>query len=247
MKLTKVMGHRGAALLAPENTLASIRAAAQAGVKWVEIDVYPIAQEGLIIFHDHTLERCTNGFGNTLEANLETMLSLDAGSWFGAEHSGEKVPTLEQAIDCIQELGLGLNLEIKYEEADVARVVPPILKVLAERWVDNEKLMVSSFNYEALQLCYQENKQLHLGYLVEAVPSDWLMRLAAIEAFSLNCYYAELTEQQARAVKSAGYKLLCYTANEAHLVAQHWHWGMDTVITDDPNQFMQLETELESQ
>ncbi|WP_425641916.1 glycerophosphoryl diester phosphodiesterase [Marinomonas gallaica] len=242
MKLTKVMGHRGAALLAPENTLASIRAAAATGVKWVEIDVYPIAQGGLIIFHDHTLERCTNGFGNTLEANLETMLSLDAGSWFGAEHDGEKVPTLEQAIDCIQVLGLGLNLEIKYEDADVERVVPPILAVLSERWQDNDKLMISSFNYEALQICYREDKQRHLGYLVEDVPSDWLLKLAAIEAFSLNCYYAVLTEQQARAVKSAGYKLLCYTANEAHLVERHWDWGMDTIITDDPNQFMHLES-----
>ncbi|MCO4784384.1 glycerophosphoryl diester phosphodiesterase [Marinomonas atlantica] len=242
MKLTKVMGHRGAALLAPENTLASIRAAAATGVQWVEIDVYPIAQGGLIIFHDHTLERCTNGFGNTLEANLETMLSLDAGSWFGAEHDGEKVPTLEQAIDCIQALGLGLNLEIKYEDTDVERIVPPILAVLSERWQDNDKLMISSFNYEALQVCYREDKQRYLGFLVEDVPSDWLLKLAAIEAFSLNCYYAVLTEQQARAVKSAGYKLLCYTANEAHLVEPHWNWGMDTVITDDPNQFMHLES-----
>ncbi len=243
MQLSKVMGHRGAALLAPENTLASIRAAAETGVKWVEIDVYPIAQGGLIIFHDHTLERCTNGSGLTLDANLEAVLSLDAGAWFGVQHTGEKVPTLEQAIACIQELGMGLNLEIKYEGTDVEAIVPPILAVLAEHWQDNDKLMISSFNYPALEICYAMNKQLHLAYLVEDVPDDWLLKLAAIEAYSLNCYYLPLTEQQARAVKAAGYKLLCYTANEAHLVEHHWDWGMDAVITDDPRQFMHLEAQ----
>ena len=241
MQLSKVIGHRGAAGLAPENTLASIRAAAEVGVKWVEIDVYPIAQGGLVIFHDDTLERCTNGSGLTLDANLETILSLDAGAWFGEAHLGEKVPTLEQALDCIQSLGLGLNLEIKYEGADVEAVVPPILAVLAERWQDNEKLLVSSFNYAALEMCFKLNPLRHLAYLVEEVPSDWLLKLAAIEAYSLNCYYLPLTEEQAVAVKSAGYKLLCYTANEPDLVAQHWEWGMDAVITDDPRQFMHLE------
>ena len=242
MQLSKVMGHRGAALLAPENTLASIRAAAAVGAKWVEIDVYPIAQGGLVIFHDHTLERCTNGEGQTVNLDLDAILSLDAGAWFGHQHRGEKVPTLEQAIACIQTLGLGLNLEIKYEGTDVEHVVPPILAVLAEHWQAPETLMISSFNYAALQVCYARNKSLHLGYLVERVPEDWLLKLAAIEAYSLNCHHEHLQEHQARAIKAAGYKLLCYTANNAALVADHWDWGMDAVITDDPRAFMHLES-----
>lgn len=241
IELTKVMGHRGAALLAPENTLASIRAAAATGVKWVEIDVYPIAHGGLIIFHDDTLDRCTNGSGVTEQSELDTVLSLDAGAWFNESYRGEAVPTLEQAIDCIQELGLGLNLEIKYEGKDVETVVPPILAMLQAKWQQPEKLMISSFNYPALQVCHRLQPSIALGYLVEDVPEDWHDKLAAIDAYSLNCYYLPLTEQQARAVKAAGYKLLCYTANHQEQVAQHWQWGMDTVITDDPNQFMHLE------
>lgn len=242
MQLTKVMGHRGAALLAPENTLASICAAAETGVKWVEIDVYPIAQGGLIIFHDDTLERCTNGSGATKNANVNNVLSLDAGTWFDPQFQGEKVPTLEQALACIQELGLSLNLEIKYDGQEVEQIVPPILAVLAEHWQDNEKLMISSFNYPALEVCYRANKALHLGYLVEDIPNDWQEKLAAIEAYSLNCDYLQLTETAARAVKTAGYKLLCYTANSTEAVASHWDWGMDAVITDDPRQFMHLES-----
>lgn len=241
MQLTKVMGHRGAALLAPENTLASIKAAAATGAKWVEIDVYPIAQGGLIIFHDDTLERCTNGSGATQDSDLNTVLSLDAGAWFASEFQGERVPTLEQALDCIQALGIGLNLEIKYDGQDVETVVPPILAVLAERWQNNEQLMISSFNYGALEVCYRANKTLHLAYLVEDIPADWQEKLAAIKAYSLNCDYKLLTQASAQAVKAAGYKLLCYTANTTQAVAQHWDWGMDAVITDDPRQFMHLD------
>jgi glycerophosphoryl diester phosphodiesterase len=242
MQLSKVMGHRGAALLAPENTLASIKAAAKTGVKWVEIDVYPIAQGGLVIFHDDTLDRCTNGSGVTADAELKTVLSLDAGAWFGSEFSGEGVPTLEQAIACIQDLGLGLNLEIKYEGTDVEAVVPPILATLKALWQDPEMLMISSFNYPALEVCHRLNSALYLAYLVEDVPQDWQEKLSGIAAYSLNCDYSQLTETQARAVKEAGYKLLCYTANTTDAVKDHWQWGMDAVITDDPNQFMHLES-----
>lgn len=237
---TKVMGHRGAALLAPENTLASIRAAAKTGVKWVEIDVYLVDQGGLIIFHDDTLNRCTSGQGFTRDASLSLISTLDAGSWFSSEFAGEKVPTLLDALDCIQSLGLGLNLEIKHDTPDVERIVPAVMDTLKTHWRDNDKLMISSFNHAALLMVHELDATRHLGQLYEYIPDDWQAQLQAIEAYSLNCDYSLLTEAQAHAVKAAGYKLLCYTANAPDLVADHWDWGMDAVITDDPNQFASL-------
>lgn len=234
---TRVMGHRGAAILAPENTLASIKAAAAAGAKWVEIDVCLIAEGGLVIFHDDTLDRCTNGQGITRQALPEALAKLDAGSWFAPEFSNEKVPTLLEALACIQELGLGLNLEIKHADSDVENIVPAVLAVLDEHWQDNEKLMISSFNHPALVMCKEIDDSRHLAQLYEGIPEHWLADLQAINAYSLNCDYGVLTQAQAQAVKAAGYKLLCYTANQADLVTEHWQWGMDAVITDDPGQF----------
>ncbi|MDP5057656.1 MAG: glycerophosphoryl diester phosphodiesterase, partial [Marinomonas hwangdonensis] len=80
----------------------------------------------------------------------------------------------------------------------------------------------------------------HLAPLYEDIPEDWQEQLAGIEAYSLNCDYARLTEAQARAVKAAGYKLLCYTVNDPQTVEAHWAWGMDAVITDDPTRFASL-------
>ncbi|MEP3350665.1 MAG: glycerophosphoryl diester phosphodiesterase [Marinomonas sp.] len=234
---TKVMGHRGAALLAPENTLSSIRAAAAAGATWVEIDVYLIAEGGLVIFHDDTLERCTNGEGVTRDAQLNYVIGLDAGSKFSADFAGEKVPTLLEALECIQSLGLGLNLEIKHDGADVETIVPAVMEMLKTHWLDNNKLMISSFNHAALQMSYGINSDRHLAQLYEDIPDNWQEELESIQAYSLNCDYSRLTETQAKAVKAAGYKLLCYTANDPQAVESHWAWGMDAVITDDPSKF----------
>ncbi|MFT2097936.1 glycerophosphoryl diester phosphodiesterase [Marinomonas sp. 2405UD66-6] len=234
---TKVMGHRGAALLAPENTLSSIRAAAAAGATWVEIDVYLIAEGSLVIFHDDTLERCTNGEGLTRDAQLNYVIGLDAGTKFSADFAGEKVPTLLEALECIQSLGLGLNLEIKHDGADVETIVPAVMEILKTHWVDNNKLMISSFNHAALQMSYGINSDRHLAQLYEDIPDNWQEELESIQAYSLNCDYSRLTETQAKAVKAAGYKLLCYTANDPQAVESHWAWGMDAVITDDPSKF----------
>lgn len=234
---TKVMGHRGAALLAPENTLSSIRAAAAAGATWVEIDVYLIAEGGLVIFHDDTLERCTNGEGVTRDAQLNYVIGLDAGAKFSADFAGEKVPTLLEALECIQSLGLGLNLEIKHDGVDVETIVPAVMEMLKTHWADNNKLMISSFNHAALQMSYGINSDRHLAQLYEDIPDNWQEELESIQAYSLNCDYSRLTETQAKAVKAAGYKLLCYTANDPQAVESHWAWGMDAVITDDPSKF----------
>ncbi|MDB4837242.1 glycerophosphoryl diester phosphodiesterase [Marinomonas sp.] len=237
---TKVIGHRGAALLAPENTLASIRAAAEAGATWVEIDVALIAEGGLVIFHDDTLERCTNGSGLTRKIHPDEMVALDAGASFSNDFFGEKVPTLLEALECIQSLGLGLNLEIKHDAPDVENIVPAVMMMLRDYWRDNDGLIISSFNYAALQLCYDIDGSRHYAMLYDDIPDNWQEQLEAIQAYSLHCLYSQLTRSQAQQVKAAGYKLICFTANDPKVVESHWEWGMDAIVTDDPSQFSYL-------
>lgn len=234
---TKVIGHRGAALLAPENTLASIRAAAKAGATWVEIDVSLINEGGLVIFHDDTLDRCTNGSGLTRKMLPADVALLDAGSYFSTEFAGEKVPTLLETLECIQALGLGLNLEIKHDADDVENIVPAVMAVLRDYWQDEDKLIISSFNYAALQLCYEIDSYRHLALLYDDIPENWQEQAEAIQAYSVHCLYSRLTQPQAQQIKAAGYKLICFTANDPKVVEPLWSWGMDAIITDDPTQF----------
>lgn len=93
-----IVGHRGAAALAPENTLAGIEKVADIGIHWVEIDTQLSADGIPVIFHDETVDRCTNGSGKLASFTLNELKQFDAGSWFEAAFSHEKIPTLEETL-----------------------------------------------------------------------------------------------------------------------------------------------------
>ena len=93
--IPKVIGHRGAKAYAPENTLASIHAAADLSIEWVEVDVKLTKDSMAIIFHDEELERCTGTSGLVKDFTLQEIRELDAGSWYGESFIGEKIPTLD--------------------------------------------------------------------------------------------------------------------------------------------------------
>src|SRR5207253_1840078 len=90
--LSRVVGHRGAALRAPENTLAGFREAARLGAGWVELDVM-LTQDGVpVVIHDETLERTTSGCGRVERTPWSALADADAGSWFAPAYAGERVP-----------------------------------------------------------------------------------------------------------------------------------------------------------
>ncbi|MEZ5248231.1 MAG: glycerophosphodiester phosphodiesterase family protein [Ilumatobacteraceae bacterium] len=94
----KVVAHRGASSVCPENTMAAFRRAIDLGADGIEFDVQATIDGGLVVVHDLSLERTTNGHGSVFAATLEEVRSLDAGAWFGNEHAGEKVPTLSEVL-----------------------------------------------------------------------------------------------------------------------------------------------------
>ena len=108
-----MIGHRGAAARAPENTLAGLREAHELGARWVEFDVM-LSRDGVpVLIHDETLQRTTDGRGAVARHTAAEIRPLDAGAWFAPEFAGERVPTLEEAVALLLELGLHANVEIK--------------------------------------------------------------------------------------------------------------------------------------
>src|SRR4029077_10571609 len=111
--LPAVVGHRGAAAAAPENTLESLRLAARQGAAMVEFDVKLTADGALILMHDDELDRTTTGHGAVAATALADIRALDAGGWFADAWRGARVPTLEAAIGLLEGCGLNANIEIK--------------------------------------------------------------------------------------------------------------------------------------
>ena len=122
MKLPSLMGHRGAAAVAPENTLEGVKAAKEAGVDWVELDVLLTADGVPVIHHDQDMARC---FGDPRALSAATADSLPDG-----------LPTLAQMLDQLSRLDMGVNLELKtYEDSEIEALVRAVAAVVVDNYI----------------------------------------------------------------------------------------------------------------
>ncbi|MGO1395726.1 MAG: glycerophosphodiester phosphodiesterase family protein [Halomonas sp.] len=239
IELPTLIAHRGYSAAAPENTLAAVRAAHQAGATWVELDVQLLGDGTPVIWHDSDVARCSNVRGELASMSWATAQTLDAGSWFGDSFAGEKMASLEAMLALLNELKMGVNMEIKVNKgrdpiALVERALPEMLDTLPA-----ERLIISSFNPSALHHCRQfaDKERLALGVLFGSVPKTWQAQCEAIEAFSVHPDWPRLKRSQADAMQRDGYQILCYTANDPSAFHSRWKWGIASVITDEPAAF----------
>ncbi|MGP9686332.1 glycerophosphodiester phosphodiesterase family protein [Halomonas sp. AOP25-F1-15] len=239
IQLPTLIAHRGYSAAAPENTLSAVRAAYQAGINWVELDVQLLGDGTPVIWHDADVARCSNSRGALASMDWAHAQTLDVGSWFGDAFSGEKMASLEAMLALLNELGMSVNMEIKVNKgrdpiALVERTLPVMLDTLP-----SERLIISSFDSRALAHCRQfaNSDRLALGVLLGSVPKIWRPQCEAIEAFSVHPDWPRLKRTQAEAILHDGYQLLCYTANDPSAFHSRWAWGISSVITDEPAAF----------
>src|SRR5438105_7019037 len=132
--LPRVIGHRGACGLAPENTIASFREAAELGVRRVEFDVHLSADGIPVVIHDDTVNRTTSGRGAVASLNLAELQALDAGTWFAPRFQGERVPTLGATVTLLGKLRLGAVVEITPSPGTDAATAEAAVRVLLHRF-----------------------------------------------------------------------------------------------------------------
>lgn len=237
LNLPKVIGHRGAAAYAPENTLEAIHTAADMGVEWVELDVKLTRDQVPVMFHDETLERTTNGSGTMAETDYEDLKQLEAGSWFGDSFTGIKIPTLEEAIEVLLERGLGLNLEIKPCPGREKETAEAALDVLSQIWDDHDKLLISSFQHVALEAARDMAGDWKRGLLLpEEWPENWkgLADYLDVSTVNINNKGLERTAVE-QIIDDLDLPVLVYTVNDPDRARQLQGWGVDAFFTDTPD------------
>lgn len=230
--LPRIIGHRGACGYAPENTLVSIRKAHAIGLKWVEFDVMLTRDEQLVIFHDDTLERTTNGFGKLRESSSKYLKSLDAGSWFGLEFTGEKIPTLKEAVECCDKLGLGMNIEIKVSNKEAKDLARKVYFDLGQYSLGSTSLLLSSFSIEALQTLKDHGCSFPLALNLDNWREDWQCYADKLSLYSLHYAVKELNAARVNLVKNTGRHVLAYTINNAKEAEALFAMGVDAVFSD---------------
>ena len=229
----RIIAHRGGGTLAPENTLAGMRKAKELGFGGVEFDVMLAGDATPILMHDQRLERTTSGSGAIAETAYRDMLRLDAGSWFSREHAGEPVPSFERAGRLCVELDLWADIEIKPATGFEAETGAATALAARELWRGaTVQPLLCSFQPAALAAAQEAVPELPRGALTRTIPADWERWMQKLGCVSLHCDYRMLLPQQVRAVRDAGYWLLCWTVNDPEIVRVLFDWGVDAIITD---------------
>lgn len=235
----EVQAHRGASAVAPENTVAAFRAAAEQGARWVELDVALTADGTLVVIHDGSVDRTTSGAGSLGALNYADLRRLDAGSWFGSAFVGEPVPTLEEALKALGELGLGANVEIKQHKhhRSLEQLTTAVQAALRTRTPDT-RIMISSFDPQALAAMHRLEPELEMAMLWDKVPADWQQQLKSIPATSIHLHYKALSIGVLEEANRLGIKIRAWTCNEPGILASFWPAGLTGVITDNPAAFL---------
>lgn len=236
INLGKIIGHRGCAGYAPENTIEAIHTAADLGIDWVELDVKLTKDQVPIIFHDDTLERTTNISGNVADKTLSEIQELDAGSWYGETFIGAKIPTLEDAVDALIDRGLGLNLEIKPCPGREKETAEAALDILSTIWDDHDRLLISSFQHVSLEAAYDVAQDWHRGLLLpKEFPENWAEIADYLKVSSINVNAETVTRDQIETIIEMEKHILAYTVNEPDKARVLQSWGVDGFFSDTPD------------
>ena len=178
-----VIGHRGARGHLAENTLPSIAKAIELGVDGIEIDIFKCASGELVVFHDQTLEKLTNSKGYIEQLTLDSIRKIDV-------LNGYTIPTLEEVLDLINGR-VFLNIELKGTQT--ALLTNEIILSYFERkeW-DLSKILISSFNWEELEIFYSVNSEVSIAILTEDDPLDAIPIAKQLNAVAINPEYLSL-------------------------------------------------------
>jgi glycerophosphoryl diester phosphodiesterase len=224
------VGHRGARLEAPENTLASFKRAIAAGVDWLELDVHMTADGRFAVIHDDDVSRTTGGSGRVSEMPFAAVRRLDAGWWFDGDFAGERVPSLEEVV-ALADGKAGLLVEVKEpgdRAGDIARALPGVLEGF------RGETIVGSFDPDFLWF-YKRNHPGQTTALITRKPAGLRhAREAGADAVSVSVRSpaAVLIPR----IKRAGKLAFVWTIGSMRALQVALHWDADAVITDFPRE-----------
>ena len=218
---TLCIGHRGAKGHQPENTLPSFARAIDLGCDWVELDVHLLEGE-LIVIHDSSVNRTTNGSGAIETFSLEALRRLDAGN-------GAQIPTLTEVTDLIANR-CGINVELKGKHT--AAAVSDHLSKLCDNGWHADRFLISSFYHRELALA---DPKFHRGALfAKRLPDEW-ERAARLGAYSVNFELKDVDEALVNLAHEKGYRIFVYTVNKPRDIERMLALGVDGLFSDYPD------------
>jgi len=230
-----LFAHRGASVHAPENTMIAFKLAISQGAPAIELDVQLSADDKVVVFHDRTASRTTNGSGIIRQHTLNHLKSLHAGAAFGSTFPYARVPTLEEVFNELDPY-IYLNIELKNINSPFDSLPGKVAKIIRKHQAKN-RVLISSFNPIALTRMLR---------LLPSVPRGLLLRKPSrvdlcisipilISGFqTINTSFDCITEYRVDSLHKLGKKVYTYTLNHPYDIQYALNCGVDGFFTDDP-------------
>ncbi|UKM65792.2 glycerophosphodiester phosphodiesterase [Flavobacteriaceae bacterium GSB9] len=225
-KVCLKMGHRGALAYIAENTIPSIEKALSFNVDGIEIDVHLCASGELVVFHDFTLDRVTNGTGEVRKHTLSELKQLRVMEEF-------EIPTLQEVLNLIDKKCL-LNIELK-GRGTAAKTCEVIEAYTREKGWSYSDFIVSSFQHHELEHVYKINKKIPLGILTKASVAEAIEFAETINTKIIHPNFALLTRENVKKAQQDGYIINTWTVNDSETIARMKDYGVDGIISDFPD------------
>ncbi|WP_257351368.1 glycerophosphodiester phosphodiesterase [Pseudalkalibacillus decolorationis] len=232
------VAHRGASGYSPENTIAAFDKAVEMKADYIEIDVQRSKDGKLVIIHDTTVDRTTDGTGHVKDLTFEQLRSLDAGSWKGKEFSGEKIPTFEEVLSRYHgKFGILIELKAPQLYPGIEETVAMILK---ERTLDkpqNEKIIIQSFNFESMEKMNTLLPKVPIGVLTSSKThtTDQALNEFATYADYFNPNYKIVNKELVSKVHAHGLKISAWTVRSQETADFLLEMDVDAIISDYPD------------
>nr|WP_284700202.1 glycerophosphodiester phosphodiesterase [Gracilimonas sediminicola] len=234
-----IIGHRGASAYYPENTMAAFRAAYEMGAEMIELDILLSKDSVPVVIHDETLDRTTNGTGLVADYTLTELRKLDAGLWFGREHAGEHIPTLEEVLQFAKGK-IALNIEIKTEAVtdDYLEGIEEKALNLVKKYEMEDYVLYSSFDYRAISHLKQLDVDISVALLYEKKQSTRRLPSELVEDYTadaFNCSRRQFTKRWAEDTQRHNIPVFVYTVNKERQMEKMIKRGVSGIFSDKPD------------
>lgn len=229
----KIIAHRGASALAPENTMAAFEKARILGCKCIEFDVRYSADNVPMVHHDDKLDRTTNATGMLQYRTYSDLKLLDAGSWFGEEFAGEGMVTVRDLLDWLNHTNMIAHMELKSVPADQMNGLFHLIRNTCPP--EKQRILVSSFDTQLLKLCLNGLPEYPRGLILNRWHSDTFDLAHSLGCISIILASSCTTKARVAEIKQRGYDTYVFAVPSRARAKRLLSWGVDSLYLDNPD------------
>lgn len=244
MKRPIIIAHRGASKYAPENTIASFMKAVEMNSDGIELDVHMTKDKALVVCHDEKVDRTTNGKGFIKDLTLMEIKELDAGSWFGEEFKGQRIPELKEVLELIKDKEILLNIELKNAPIVYEGIEEKVVKMVMDYKME-ERVIISSFNHYSLMEVKRINPKIKTGALYMAgIVEPWIYA-KRINADALHpLFYNVFVPDFVKSCTENNIMLNPFTVDDEHHISALVNLKVSGIITNCPDRAIKIRDNL---